>query len=221
MNTGEDELIRRAQGGDSDAFCQIARTHQRRIYALALHYCRSPEDAEDLSQEVWLKAFRCVASFRGESSFYTWLRQITVNTFLNHKRAMTYTHDSEKTLVRMEELVEADGPSNGAGPHYHGEAEDGLQQHMLVERVMRALAGLTPQQRLAFLLKHGEGMTYQEIAEAFGCSAGAVKKSLFRAVSKLRESLGVGHAAAAEDGCVTLAAGEQRCPEGEATCTTA
>jgi RNA polymerase sigma-70 factor, ECF subfamily len=222
VNTGEDELIRRAKGGDQDAFCQLARAHQRRIYSLALHYCRSPEDAEDLSQEVWLKAYARLASFRGESSFHTWLRQITVNTFLNHKRAMTYTLDSEKTIVRMEELGEADGPSNGAGPRRQPDAEDGLQQHMLVERVMRALGGLTPQQRLVFLLKHREGMTYQEISEAFGCSTGTVKKALFRAVSKLRESLGVGHTAAAGVAeRVALAAGEQRCPEGEATCTTA
>ncbi|HEX7175896.1 MAG TPA: sigma-70 family RNA polymerase sigma factor [Pyrinomonadaceae bacterium] len=219
MNTGEDELIRRAQGGDSDAFCQIARTHQRRIYALALHYCRSPEDAEDLSQEVWLKAYRSVRSFRGQSSFYTWLRQITVNTFLNHQRAMTYTLDSEKTTVKMEELGEADG-ANGAGVHHGADAEADFHQRLLVGRVMRALGELTPQQRLAFLLKHREGMTYQEIAEAFGCSAGAVKKSLFRAVSKLRESLGVGEAAAGAD-CVALGAGGLACPDEEATCTTA
>jgi RNA polymerase sigma-70 factor (ECF subfamily) len=220
VNTGEDDLIRRARGGDHEAFCQIARAYQRRIYSLALHYCRDPHDAEDLSQEVWLKAYARVGTFRGESSFYTWLRQITVNTFLNHQRAMTYTHDSEKTTVRMEELGEADGPSNGAGPRGPADAEDGLHQRMLVERVMRALGGLTPQQRLVFLLKHREGMTYQEIAEAFGCSTGTVKKSLFRAVAKLRETLGVGQAAGG--GCVTLAAaGEQRSPEGEATCTTA
>jgi len=218
VNTGEDELIRRAQGGDSEAFCQIARAHQRRVYALALHYCRSPEDAEDLSQEVWLRAYRSVGSFRGQSSFYTWLRQITVNTFLNHKRAMTYTLDSEKTTVKMEELNEAEG-ANGTGTHRGAGAEADFHQRLLVGRVMRALGELTPQQRLAFLLKHREGMTYQEIAEAFGCSAGAVKKSLFRAVSKLRESLGVGDVAGAD--CVALGAGGLACPDEEATCTTA
>ena len=219
MNTAEDELIRRAQSGDHEAFCQIARAHQRRVYALALHYCRSPEDAEDLSQEVWLKAYRSVGSFRGQSSFYTWLRQITVNTFLNHRRAMTFTLDSEKTTVKMEELSRADG-AGGAGAHRGADAEADFHRRLLVGRVMRALGELTPQQRLAFLLKHREGMTYQEIAEAFGCSAGAVKKSLFRAVSKLRESLGVGEAAAGADR-VALGAGGLACPNEEATCTTA
>ena len=217
MDTGEDVLIRRAQGGDHDAFCHLARGYQRRIYSLALHYCRSPEDAEDLSQEVWLKAFRHLGTFRRDASFYTWLRQITVNTFLNHQRAMTYTHDSEKTTVRMEELGAAEDAS-GRKAHRPADAEDTFHRHLLVERVMRALGELTPQQRLAFLLKYREGMTYEEISEAFGCSAGTVKKSLFRAVQKLRESLGVGVGRA---DCVTLAAGEPGISEGEATCTTA
>ena len=118
--TSENELIRRAQGGDVEAFCRLARDYERRVYALALHFCRRPEDAEDLSQEVWLKAYRSVGSFRAQSSFYTWLRQITVNTFLNHKRAMTYTLDSEKTTVKMEELGEADGANGARAPRAAG-----------------------------------------------------------------------------------------------------
>ena len=192
--TTEDELIRRARDGDLDAFCRLAKGYERRIYTLALHFCRSPEDAEDLSQEVWLKAFRSLQSFRGESGFYTWLRRITVNAFLNHRRELTYTLDSEKRTVRMEELSALDAP-DGRAHARAAEAEDGFQRGVLVGRVMHALGELTPQQRLAFLLKHREGMTYQEIAEAFGCSTGTVKKALFRAVEKLRASLGVEEAA--------------------------
>lgn len=202
--TTEDELIRRAQGGDLDAFCRLARGYERRIYSLALHFCRSPEDAEDLSQEVWLKAFRSLASFRGEAGFYTWLRRITVNAFLNHRRSMQMTTDGEKTFVRLdslEELAEGAGLSRGLGTRG---AEDGFHRRLLVERVLAALGELTPQQRLMFLLKHREGMTYREIADAFGCSAGAVKKSLFRSLQKLRAALGVG----AEADCVTLPAGD-------------
>lgn len=211
METGEDLLIRRAQGGDQEAFCLLARAYQRRLYTLALHYCRNPEDAEDLSQEVWLKALRHLGGFRWESSFYTWLRQITVNTFLNHRRGLTYTRDSEKTTVRMEELSALDAP-DGRGAQRAAEAEDGFHRGVLVERVMDALGGLTPQQRLIFLLKHREGMTYQEIAEAFGCSTGTVKKALFRAVEKLRASLGVEEgttapAAPAHVPCVALEKG--------------
>jgi RNA polymerase sigma-70 factor (ECF subfamily) len=200
--TTEDELIRRAQGGDLEAFCRLARVYERRIYSLALHFCRSPEDAEDLSQEVWLKAFRSLRSFRGESGFYTWLRRITVNTFLNHRRALTLVSDGEKTFVRLDSL---EGLAEGAGFEFVADtAEDGFQRKLLVERVLAALGELTPQQRLIFLLKHREGMTYREIADSFGCSAGAVKKSLYRSLLKLRAALGVG----AEADCVTLQAGD-------------
>jgi RNA polymerase sigma-70 factor (ECF subfamily) len=156
-----------------------------------MHYCRDPHDAEDLSQEVWLKAFKALHGFRAESSFYTWLRQITINSFLNQRRALTMTRDQEKTAIRFDSLDELEEET----PHFalstHGEAEDGLMQKIMVERVMQALGDLTPPQRLIFLLKHREGMTYQEIASACGCSIGAVKKSLFRSLVKLRASLGL------------------------------
>jgi RNA polymerase sigma-70 factor (ECF subfamily) len=186
--TSEHELIRQAQAGDAEAFCRLARGYERRVYLLALHYCRRPEDAEDLSQEVWLKAFRALGGFRFESGFYTWLRQITINSFLNHRRAMTMRRDDETTTVRLsslDEMADAAALPHGAG------AEDGIEQKILVGRVLGALGELTPQQRLIFLLKHREGMTYQEIAASFGCSVGSVKKSLFRALTKLRASLGV------------------------------
>ncbi|HYJ48195.1 MAG TPA: sigma-70 family RNA polymerase sigma factor, partial [Pyrinomonadaceae bacterium] len=87
MSCDENQLIEKARAGDVDSFSSLAQRFERRIYTLALHYTRDPHDAEDLSQEVWLKAFRGLNSFRGEASFYTWLRHIMVNTFLNHKRA--------------------------------------------------------------------------------------------------------------------------------------
>ena len=104
--TSENELIRRAQSGDLEAFCLLARGYERRVFALALHYCRGREDAEDLSQEVWLKAFRSLAGFRFESSFYTWLRRIMVNTFLNDRRGATVVRDGERESVRLDSLEE-------------------------------------------------------------------------------------------------------------------
>jgi RNA polymerase sigma-70 factor (ECF subfamily) len=190
--TSEDELIRRAQEGDLEAFCRLAKNYERRVYTLALHYCRRPEDAEDLSQDVWLKAFKSLAGFRFESSFYTWLRRITINSFLNHKRAMTMTRDEETTTVRLdslEELVEESALTTGL---IGGDAENGFHRKIMAERVMSALGELTENQRLIFLLKHREGMTCQEISEVFGCSVGSVKKSLFRSVEKLRASFGIG-----------------------------
>jgi len=190
--TSEDELIRRAQGGDLEAFCRLAKNYERRVYTLALHYCRRPEDAEDLSQEVWLKAFKSLGGFRFESGFYTWLRRITVNAFLNHKRAMTMTRDEEKTTIRLESLEEMVEESALTTGLLKGDAENGFHRKIMAERVMSALGELTENQRLIFLLKHREGMTCQEISEVFGCSVGSVKKSLFRSVEKLRASFGIG-----------------------------
>lgn len=188
----ENELIRRAQGGDVEAFCRLAREYERRVYALALQHCRRPEDAEDLSQEVWLKAFRSLGGFRFESSFHTWLRRIMVNTFLNHRRAETVTREEVKTRVRLDSLEEMLGEQTLARGLTDAGAEDDYQRRILAGRVMRALGELTEQQRLIFLLRHREGMTSREIAESLGCSAGTVKKSLFRSIEKLRSSLGLG-----------------------------
>jgi RNA polymerase sigma-70 factor, ECF subfamily len=192
--SSEDELIRLAQGGDVEAFCRLAKRYERRIYTLALHFCRDHHDAEDLSQEVWLKAFRSLHGFRFESGFYSWLRQITVNTFLNHRRALSFSEGGARTVLHFDSLDDMDAEASLAGltrPEGGASVEDELQARVLVARVLHALSELTPQQRLIFLLKHQEGMTYQEIAVCFGCSTGSVKKSLFRTLVRLRDSLGV------------------------------
>jgi RNA polymerase sigma-70 factor (ECF subfamily) len=190
LKSSEHELIKQAQRGDVDAFCELAKIYQRHIYSLALHYCRDACDAEDLSQEVWLKAFRSIAMFRRESSFYTWLRQITVNSFLNHRRETILTVGHAQVKIKMEELDTLDMSTSLHAPR-RSDVEDSLHRKMLVEQVMDALGELTPQQRIIFLLKHCEGMTYDEISQACDCSIGSIKKSLFRAIVKLRQHLRV------------------------------
>jgi RNA polymerase sigma-70 factor (ECF subfamily) len=166
----------------------LARRYERRIYSLALYYCRSTHDAEDLSQEAWLKAYRNIQSFRGEASFYTWLRQITINTFLNYKRQ---TRMLDKTIITTDAEHDPVEQLSGLDRGSAIAIEEGINNKLLVEQVMLALGELTSQQRLTFLLKYREEMTYDEIANALGCSAGTVKKTLFRVVMKLRERLGI------------------------------
>lgn len=180
MNS-EEQLIRQAQSGDTEAFCELARAYERRIYSLALHYCRDRQDAEDLSQEVWLKAYSALSSFRFESGFYTWLRKISINCFLNHRRSKS---------AKLREQTESDDYFNG-NRNVSGNLEATLQNRLVIDRVRQVLADVTPQQRLMFLLKHEEGMTYEEISREFGCSTGTVKKSVSRTVTKLRQQLGV------------------------------
>ena len=191
MSLNENQLIESARAGDVEAFSQLARRFERRIYTLALHYTRSQPDAEDLSQEVWLKAFKAINSFRGDSSVYTWLRQIMVNTFLNHKRAETLRREESISAAFENDSSNVDDDLSFMLNETPYRVEEDYERRILVERVMRALGELSSQQRLIFLLKHREGMTYEEISKAFGCSTGTIKKSLFRAVQKLREQMGV------------------------------
>ena len=181
--TSDTDLIRRAQADDINAFCMLAERYARRIHLLAFHYCRNAQDAEDLSQEVWLKAYQALRSFRSDAGFYTWLRRITINSFLNHRRSSFFRRRGQTTVV---ELLQIDShtilESASVSP-------ENIYNKVLFESVVNALAELTPSQRLMFLLRHYEGMTYEEIANAMNCSPGTVKKGVSRAIGKLRARL--------------------------------
>jgi RNA polymerase sigma-70 factor (ECF subfamily) len=197
---GERELIRRAQAHDTTAFCALAERYTRRVYLLAFHYCRNAQDAEDLSQEVWLKAYQALHTFRAEASFYTWLRRITINTFLNHQRSKSILKQGQTTIVQ---LLAVD--SQAINLESQVSSEEAIFNKVLFKNVMNALAELTPSQRLIFLLRHYEGMSYDEIASAMNCSTGTAKKSVWRAIAKLRTRLEA-YNDAPEDGLGRLAA---------------
>lgn len=182
MTDSDTDLIRRAQADDIDAFCLLAQRYARRIHLLALHYCRNAQDAEDLSQEVWLKVYQALRSFRSESSFYTWLRRITINAFLNHRRSSLFRRNGQTTAVQLVQIDSEPLESRSVSP-------ENIYNKLLFENVIDALAELTPSQRLAFLLRHYEGMSYDEIGNAMNCSAGTVKKGVSRAIVKLRARL--------------------------------
>jgi RNA polymerase sigma-70 factor, ECF subfamily len=190
MSHEEAELIKRAKEGDYESFSLLAAQYTPGVHSLALYYCRRWQDAEDLSQEVWLKAFKAIHGFRFESSFYTWLRQIMINTFINHSKSSKLKIGDESVALRMESF------ENGEALDFTlygatSDEEEKICNRLLVDKVFDMLGELTPNQRLIFLLKHREDMTSQEISEALGCSTGTVKKSLFRTLLKLRERLGV------------------------------
>ena len=182
MTESDTDLIRRAQADDIDAFCLLAQRYARRIHLLAFHYCRNAQDAEDLSQEVWLKAYQALRSFRSDSSFYTWLRRITINAFLNHRRASFFRRRGQTTAVQLVQIDSEPLETRSVSP-------ENIYNKLLFESVLDALAELTPSQRLAFLLRHYEGMSYDEIANAMNCSSGTVKKGVSRAIVKLRARL--------------------------------
>jgi RNA polymerase sigma-70 factor (ECF subfamily) len=186
VSDSDTDLVRRAQADDIDAFCILAERYARRIHLLASHYCRNAQDAEDLSQEVWLKAYQALGSFRSDSSFYTWLRRITINTFLNHRRSRLFRRSGQTTAVQLLQ-IDPENPetvfeSRSASP-------EKIYNKLLFASVVNALAELTPSQRLMFLLRHYEGMSYDEIASEMKCSSGTVKKGVSRALAKLRAKL--------------------------------
>jgi RNA polymerase sigma-70 factor (ECF subfamily) len=194
MSDSEAGLIERAQAADGEAFAELAGRYERRIYSLALHYSHDAQDAEDLSQEAWLRAFRAINTFKGESSFYTWIRKITINCFLNHERT---------PFARLRSMLpQANQDPPRAIPH---DSEHLLHDRILVQKVMVALGQLTPRQRLIFILKHQEGMTYEEIAKVVGCSTGTAKKAVARALVRVREQL---HVTPEPKDCVPCAAGQ-------------
>lgn len=168
----ETELIAKAKRGDMDAFCLLVSGHKRSMYVLALRFCGNHHDAEDLSQEVFLNAYRAIDRFRGDSSFHTWLRRIMVNAFMSHKR--------RKVLPQVMDV------SDGPGFAIAG-SERTAFNNVMVQQVMQRLEGASPRQRLMFVMKHQEGLTCEEIAVYFDTSVGTVKKTLFRLVDKLRQ----------------------------------
>ena len=186
MDESDADLIKRAQAQDLDAFCALAERYARRIHLLASHYCQNTQDAEDLSQEVWLKAYQAVQTFRFDSSFYTWLRRITINTFLNHRRSNFFRWRGQSTVVQ---LLPIDLDDSGELVGSSSASPENIYNKLLFENVVNALAELTPSQRLAFLLRHYEGMSYDEIANAMNCSTGTAKKGVWRAIAKLRARL--------------------------------
>ncbi|HEY2383845.1 MAG TPA: sigma-70 family RNA polymerase sigma factor [Terriglobia bacterium] len=170
----EAELIARAQKGDTDAFCQLAACHQRNLYVLALKYSGNHHDAEDLTQDVMLNAYRAIHQFKGLSSFRTWLSRIMVNSFLNQKR-------------KSDPLASSDWQEADTVPLLARTSERHVNDGLVMQQILKLLQGVPERQRLMFLMKHQEGMTCEEIAELMGTSVGTVKKTLFRVVDRLRQ----------------------------------
>ena len=174
----ESDVILRAQRGDEAAFEKLFETHKRRVYGICLRATRNAADAEDLTQDAFLKVFRGLPGFRGEATFSTWLHRLVMNEVLMHLRKRHRAHpsiDEELTNLQGEpvktEYGKADGRLSGC-----------------VDRIAlnRALAKLPSGYRTAFLLYDVEGFKHSEIARMMNWSVGNSKSQLFKARRKLR-----------------------------------
>lgn len=186
----DQQLVERAQSGDKHAFELLVAKYQRRLGRLISRFVRDAAEAEDVTQDAFIKAYRALPAFRGDSAFYTWLYRIGINTAKNHllalgRRAPTSTHfDSEES----EEFEDASLLHEVATP------ENELMSKQVVEVVNSSLQQLPDDLRMALTLREIEGLSYEEIAAVMNCPIGTVRSRIFRAreavASNLRPLLG-------------------------------
>jgi RNA polymerase sigma-70 factor (ECF subfamily) len=179
VNPEETEMISRCQQGDQEALKAIFDKYHKKVYRIAYGVVRQREEALDVVQEVFIKLFRSVKNFKGRSHFYTYLYRMVMNTAIDHKR---------KAAKQFMSSLDEEG-----GFEPSDEAERGperiLLQKELEERVKLAMDKLPDEQKAALIFRDVEGLSYQEMAEAMGCSIGTVMSRLHYGRKRMQESL--------------------------------
>ncbi|MEJ5369241.1 MAG: RNA polymerase sigma factor [Bryobacteraceae bacterium] len=185
VSAGEGDLVERAQAGDMEAFAELVRRYERRIYRMARQITQNDEDAEDVLQESFLKAFQHLDSFQGQSKFYTWVTRIAVNESLMKLRK----RKSDRT-VSLDENIETDEePIVREIAVWDDTPETKYSQEELRQILDKAISSLKPIFRTVFILRDVEELSTEETAEVLGLSIAAVKSRLLRARLQLRERL--------------------------------
>jgi RNA polymerase sigma-70 factor (ECF subfamily) len=184
----ESALIRAAQQGDERAFEELVRQYDQSVLRLALNLLRSPEDANDIYQETFLRVYRNLHKFRYDCSFHTWLYRIVTNLCLDVLRKRKVRKEEASTIETSE--GEMDRMDSVRESRAHGDPQRELFSRQLNGRVRDVLAGLTPRERVVFEMRHYEGMRLKAIGEVLGTSEEAAKNCLFRATQKMRAALG-------------------------------
>lgn len=182
----EAELIRLAQGGERAAFDVLVTRYQKRIYAVAFGMVSDPENALDVTQEAFIKAYQSLSSFVGRSNFYTWLYRITFNSAIDFIR-----REQRDKSVSYEEGAELDAESTGGDSLLHRlpSPDSTVRRSELRDAVLKAIETLPEEQRAAILLREVEGLSYKEIADVLKCSKGTVMSRLHYARHKLQKLL--------------------------------
>lgn len=174
------ELVRRVQKGDKRAFDLLFGRYQHKILNLVARYLRDPQEVEDVTQEAFIKAFKALPRFRGESAFYTWLYRIAINTAKNHLVAKSRRPPGTDVDVADAEFME------GADFLKEEESPDAVLARDELSRAIDEAIGQLPEDlRSAVTLREFDGLTYEQIAEIMDCPVGTVRSRIFRA----RESI--------------------------------
>jgi RNA polymerase sigma-70 factor (ECF subfamily) len=184
----EDELrlVARCQNGDTAAFNELVTRYRQRAFAMIYHMVRNEQDAWDLTQDGFLKAWKSIGRFRGQSSFYTWLYRILTNITIDWLRRKQIEGGTE-----LDDTIALRGVEPGAltAPREEPAPAAQLSDKEIRERIDAAIERLSAEHRAVIILREIEGLEYQEIADAIGCSLGTVMSRLFYARKKLQTML--------------------------------
>jgi RNA polymerase sigma-70 factor (ECF subfamily) len=180
-------LVKKAQEGDSEAFDELVGRYRNRIVGMIYNMVHNEQDAWDLAQDSFLKAWKSIARFRGQSSFYTWLYRIVMNVTIDslRKKQIKGAGAEFDDAIQLKEI----DPASRTVPHADALPHEHMEHQEIRGRIDAAIAQLSPEHRAVILMKEIEGMQYNEIAESLGCSIGTVMSRLFYARKKLQTLL--------------------------------
>ena len=179
------ELVARAQRGDKRAFELLVEKYQRKLGRLLSRFIRDPSEVEDVTQEAFIKAYRALPAFRGDSAFYTWLYRIGINTAKNYLMAMGRRAPTSTEV----EAEEAEGFEEGEQLRDINTPESVLLSNEIASTVNRTIEQLPEELRTAIQLREIEGMSYEDIARVMDCPIGTVRSRIFRAREAIAEQL--------------------------------
>jgi RNA polymerase sigma-70 factor (ECF subfamily) len=187
VGSSDEELVRRARDGDREAFRELVERYQRKIASLALGMLRDREDALDVVQEAFTKAYRSLDRFKGDAGFYTWVYRIAMNLCIDHQRR------DAKAPQPLSESRNGDGGEDrlGALPDAteHGDPYRRARDAEIARGVSEAIGELTPEHRAVIVLREVEGLSYEEISQVLECPKGTVMSRLHYARRQLQERL--------------------------------
>jgi RNA polymerase sigma-70 factor (ECF subfamily) len=178
------ELVERAREGDGAAFQVLIERYKKKIYAVALDMTGDHHNAEDISQDVFLKAFRSLPGFKGRASVSTWLYRMAVNVCIDRSRKKAWKALRPKGIMTDDDIY-----SQAQSRNTLSDPEKELENALLQQHIRRALDNLTQRERAVFVLRHYHAMPVKEIADCLNITVGTVKSTLFRALKHLQEKL--------------------------------
>jgi RNA polymerase sigma-70 factor, ECF subfamily len=186
-DVSELDLVARCQTGDTEAFDELVTRYRTRVFSMIYNMVHSEQDAWDLAQDSFLKAWKSIKRFKGRSSFYTWIYRIVMNVTIDwlRKRQVKGGGGEFDDSIQLKEVE----PASKTVPKAEALPHEMMERSEIRTRIDTAIAQLSPEQRAVILMKEIEGMQYHEIAEAVGCSIGTVMSRLFYARKKLQNLL--------------------------------